>query len=235
MPVLRGRGPVIAALAVIAAVVVVDIVIASDRVAVTSLVIAAPLLCGVTAAARATVRIGVLSVITAAAAFVWGPSPATVRYWIPPGVVTVGSAFAVVMARFRGKAERDAGRLRVLADVAQIAHGGEPVEAIARAVVEVLVPRVADLCAIDITGLAGTRLLLGETAPEPMVVRNVVKATGEERWLLNEAPAVTDSERPGTGRSRRPADPLHRRRARRHRGERALRRDASARDGALAG
>ena len=43
---------------------------------------------------------------------------------------------------------------------------------------------------VDITGLAGTRLLLGESAPEAMVVRNVVKATGEERWLLNKATAV---------------------------------------------
>ena len=41
-PVLRGRGPVIVALAVIVAVVVVDILIAADRVAVTSLMIAAP-------------------------------------------------------------------------------------------------------------------------------------------------------------------------------------------------
>ncbi|MFZ1994717.1 MAG: SpoIIE family protein phosphatase, partial [Solirubrobacteraceae bacterium] len=43
---------------------------------------------------------------------------------------------------------------------------------------------------VDITGLAGTRLLLGESAPDAMVVRNVVKATGEERWLLNKATAV---------------------------------------------
>jgi Stage II sporulation protein E (SpoIIE)/GAF domain len=47
---------------------------------------------------------------------------------------------------------------------------------------------------VDITGLAGTRLLLGESAPEAMVVRNVVKATGEERWLLNKATAVTDAD-----------------------------------------
>ena len=48
---------------------------------------------------------------------------------------------------------------------------------------------------VDITGLAGTRLLLGESAPEAMIVRNVVKATGEERWLLNKATAVTGPER----------------------------------------
>ena len=93
LPVLRGQGPVIAALMVIAAVVVVDILIAADRVAVTSLMIAAPLLCGITASAAATLRIGILSVLAAALAFIWGPRPATSRYWIPLGVVAVGSAF----------------------------------------------------------------------------------------------------------------------------------------------
>jgi serine phosphatase RsbU (regulator of sigma subunit)/PAS domain-containing protein len=168
LPVLRGRGPVIAALAIIATVVVVDILIAADRVAVTSLMIAAPLLCGITASEKATVRIGAISVLAAALAFIWGPSPATSRYWIPLGVVTVGSVFAVVTARYRGKAEREARRMRVLADVAEIAHGGQPVDAIARAVVDVLVPRVADLCVIDIIGPGGRlRRLAGAVAGAP--------------------------------------------------------------------
>ncbi|MGZ4177376.1 MAG: SpoIIE family protein phosphatase [Solirubrobacteraceae bacterium] len=43
---------------------------------------------------------------------------------------------------------------------------------------------------VDLADLAGTRLLRGETSPAPMIVRNIVKATGEERWLLNKATAV---------------------------------------------
>ncbi|MFZ1996625.1 MAG: hypothetical protein WAU75_21105, partial [Solirubrobacteraceae bacterium] len=165
LPVLRGRGPVIAALLIIAAVVLVDILIAADRVALTSLMIAAPLLCGLTVSSATTQRIGALSVLAAAVAFIWGPSPATSRYWIPLGVVAVGSLFAVAMARYRGKAERDAGRMRVLADVAEIAHGGQPAERIARAVVDLLVPRVVDLCAIDIIGPGGgLRRLAGAAA-----------------------------------------------------------------------
>jgi GAF domain-containing protein len=166
--VLRGRWPVIVALTVIAAVVVVDVLIADSRVAVTSLMIAAPLLCGITASPVATLRIGALSVIAAALAFVWGPSPATSRYWIPLGVVAVGSIFAVVMARYRVTAERDARRMRVLADIAEIAHGGQPVEEIARAVADVLVPRVVDLCAIDILGPGGQiQRLAGAVAGAP--------------------------------------------------------------------
>ena len=174
-PVLRGRWPVLAALAGIAAVVVIDIVIASNRVAVTSLMIAAPLLCGVTVDAAATQRIGALSVLAAAAAFTWGPSVSTSRYWIPLGVVVVGSVFAVVMARYRGKADRDAGRLRVLADVAEIAQGGQRAEEIARAVTDVLVPRVVDLCAIDIIGPGGqVRRLAGAASAAP------ARATGPD-------------------------------------------------------
>ena len=72
------------------------------------------------------------------------------------------------MARYRGEAERDARRMRVLAEVAEIAYGGQPVEEIARAVVDVLVPRVVDLCAIDIIGPGGRlRRLAGAAAGAP--------------------------------------------------------------------
>jgi serine phosphatase RsbU (regulator of sigma subunit)/PAS domain-containing protein len=178
LPVARERGPVIAALAVIAAVVLVDILIAANRVAVTSLMIAAPLLCGVTVSAATTLRVGALSVLAAALAFIWGPTPATSRYWIPLGVVAVGSVFAVVMARYRAKAERDARHLRVLADVAEIAHGGQTVEEIAHAVVDVLVPRVVDLCAIDIIGPGGKlRRLAGAAAGAPHQARDLLGRT----------------------------------------------------------
>jgi PAS domain S-box-containing protein len=190
--VLGGRWPVILALTVIAAVVVVDILIADSRVAVTSLMIAAPLLCGITVSAATTLRIGALSVIAAAVAFVWGPSPATSRYWIPLGVVTVGSAFAVVMARYRGSADRDARRMRVLADVAEIAHGGQRVEEIARAVVDVLVPRVVDLCAIDIIGPGGQiRRLAGAVAGAPGQARHLLSRT---LATVEEAPLPTSTE-----------------------------------------
>ncbi len=47
---------------------------------------------------------------------------------------------------------------------------------------------------VDLADLPGTRLLAGEASPQPLVVRNVVKETGEERWLLNRATAVTDAQ-----------------------------------------
>lgn len=44
---------------------------------------------------------------------------------------------------------------------------------------------------VALDDLPGLRLLAGES-PEPLLVRNVVKATGQERWLLNKATPVHD-------------------------------------------
>ncbi len=44
--------------------------------------------------------------------------------------------------------------------------------------------------------LPGYRVLAGERDPGPLLVRNVVKATGEERWLLNKTTSILD----GAGR-----------------------------------
>src|SRR5215210_9492166 len=43
---------------------------------------------------------------------------------------------------------------------------------------------------LSLGDLPGSRLLRGETNPAPVLVRNIVKATGEERWLLNSARAI---------------------------------------------
>jgi serine phosphatase RsbU (regulator of sigma subunit)/PAS domain-containing protein len=40
---------------------------------------------------------------------------------------------------------------------------------------------------VELADLPGARLLTGETSVAPMLVRNIVRATGEERWLLNKA------------------------------------------------
>jgi serine phosphatase RsbU (regulator of sigma subunit) len=47
---------------------------------------------------------------------------------------------------------------------------------------------------IGLGDLPGSRLLSGARSAEPLLVRNVVRATGEERWLLNKATLVPVSE-----------------------------------------
>jgi PAS domain S-box-containing protein len=50
---------------------------------------------------------------------------------------------------------------------------------------------------VSLAELPGARLLVGESDPPPLLVRNVIRATGEERWLLNKASLV-----PFDGRAR---------------------------------
>src|SRR4029453_3147839 len=38
------------------------------------------------------------------------------------------------------------------------------------------------------------RALAGERHPEPLLVRNVVRATGEERWLLDKVSVLRDAD-----------------------------------------
>jgi PAS domain S-box-containing protein len=51
---------------------------------------------------------------------------------------------------------------------------------------------------VSLERLPGSRVRLGED-PEPMLVRNVVKATGEERWLLNKITPIRDDDGRVTG------------------------------------
>ncbi|HET6448854.1 MAG TPA: SpoIIE family protein phosphatase [Conexibacter sp.] len=45
---------------------------------------------------------------------------------------------------------------------------------------------------VSLEQLPGSRVRAGEHEPAPMLVRNVVKATGEERWLLNKTTTIED-------------------------------------------
>lgn len=47
---------------------------------------------------------------------------------------------------------------------------------------------------VDLAGLPGSRVRAGERDPAPLLVRNVVRATGEERWLLNKTTTIRDAD-----------------------------------------
>jgi len=52
---------------------------------------------------------------------------------------------------------------------------------------------------VSLEQLPGSRVRAGEPNPAPMLVRNVVKATGEERWLLNKTTAIRAADGEVTG------------------------------------
>lgn len=46
---------------------------------------------------------------------------------------------------------------------------------------------------VELSRLPAYRVLAGERDVQPLVVRNVVRATGEERWLVNKTTTITDA------------------------------------------
>jgi PAS domain-containing protein len=52
---------------------------------------------------------------------------------------------------------------------------------------------------VALEDLPGSRVRAGELAPAPLLVRNVVKATGEERWLLNKTTTIRGADGEVTG------------------------------------
>jgi GAF domain-containing protein/anti-sigma regulatory factor (Ser/Thr protein kinase) len=47
---------------------------------------------------------------------------------------------------------------------------------------------------VGLERMPGYRALAGERDPEPLLVRNIVKATGEERWLVNKTTSVVGAD-----------------------------------------
>jgi PAS domain S-box-containing protein len=47
---------------------------------------------------------------------------------------------------------------------------------------------------LELESMPGRRLFAGEREPEPLLVRNIVRATGEERWLVVRSSPVIDPE-----------------------------------------
>ncbi len=142
--------PVLVAIAIIAAVVVGDLVASPQREAVTSLMIAAPLLCGLTMSAMVTSAIGVLATAAAASVLVWDQKLDSGRSWVALCVVALASGFAVLTAVYRQRLHRDEQRMRVLADLATVVDGGGAAEEIAAAIAALFVSRLVDFCAIDL-------------------------------------------------------------------------------------
>ncbi|MCW2985024.1 MAG: domain S-box protein [Conexibacter sp.] len=137
------------AAALVAAVWAADVL--TDRtVVLVGLLITAPLLCGLAAGPRATAAVGACVTAIAASSLAWNDTWGTWAYWVPLTVVTLGSGFAVVMAIFRRRLADDARRMRVLAEVAQIAHEDRSPKAVADAVTALLASQLVDFALIDV-------------------------------------------------------------------------------------
>ena len=171
--VLRERGTQLAALAIVGAITIIDLTV-SDQVVLVSLTIAAPLLCALGSTRRATLEVGIVALVAGGVSLAINPPAVGWRVVIPLAVVTTGSAFAWLMASYREGLHREASRLQTLADVAEVAHGGLRVPDMAQSLCDLLVPRLYDLCVIDLIGGDGRvkRLAGALSACDPKVLED---------------------------------------------------------------
>lgn len=209
----RPRWPPAVALLIIFGVVVAD-AIAGGAAVLIGLMMSATLLCGLTTSPAVTRLVGVAAVSTAAVSFVWNHDLGTWTYWVSFTVVLLSAAFAWLMAVYRQRlagADRDLEAVFSSVEVAIMVRDarGELTYANQAAADLLRLPDVAAVKAatsqqlmdrfevyaedggpVSLAALPGSRVLRGEPHPPSVLVRNIVKATGEERWLLNSARAI---------------------------------------------
>ncbi|HEY2636144.1 MAG TPA: PAS domain-containing protein, partial [Solirubrobacteraceae bacterium] len=197
-------------------------VLSPGKVVLTSLFIGAPLLLSLVVRPRLVGAVGALGLALALASPAWNHHFGRSAFWVPLSVNAIGTAAAVVSARRRVRLQalshdlagaewrlqailrnldeavtvQDAAGRSIFANEAAAGLLGLPSpEALLAASPGETMRRFEvtreDGTPVVLEELPAYRLIRGEPA-EPTLVRNVVAATGEERWLLNRATAVAD-------------------------------------------
>lgn len=207
------RWPPAVALLIIAGVAVADVIVGETAVLI-GLMTSATLLCGLTSSPTVTRAVGIVAVSAAAVSFVWNDNLGTWTYWVPLTVVCLSAAFAWLMAVYRRQlvgADRDLEAIfstievaimvrdargaliyanQAAADLLRLPDVGAVMSATSQELMDRFEVYTEDGGIVPLEDLPGTRVLRGEPDPPPVLVRNIVKSTGEERWLLNSARAI---------------------------------------------
>ncbi len=159
----------------------VDVVLGPSTI-ITGAFLMAPFVCAQFGSARGTALVAALALCLGAASPLW-QTDAGVDYVIRLAAIAVSGVLAVAGARARDRSSTNAGRLRLLDAISEIADGSLPLtETLSRAT-ELIVPEAADMCMID-------------AVHEGRVVRAAVRVDGvphaaevEER-LRRRAPSI---------------------------------------------
>jgi PAS domain S-box-containing protein len=134
-------------LLVLAFLLAVDLVLGPSTI-VTGTFLMAPFVCAQFGSARGTALVAALALCLAAASPLW-QTDAGVDYAIRLAAIAVSGVLAVAGARARDRSSINAGRLRLLDAISEIADGSLPLtETLSRAT-ELIVPEAADMCMID--------------------------------------------------------------------------------------
>jgi PAS domain S-box-containing protein len=125
----------------------VDVVLGPSTI-VTGTFLMAPFVCALFGSTRGTALVAALALCLGATSPLW-QSDVGVDYAIRLAAIAVSAVLAVAGARARDRSRGNAGRLRLLDAISEIADGSLPLaETLSRAT-ELIVPEAADMCMID--------------------------------------------------------------------------------------
>lgn len=184
-----GLWPAIAALAVLVAI---DAAVSSSELNIASTYMVAPFIAALAGGRYATLVAGGLAIAFCAASGIWNNNFGEGGYEIRIGIVVAGSAFAQVAARARAEARQSMERFQLLDEVAEIADGSLPVAETLDRICDLIVPRLADFCMIDVVS--------GERVDRVAVRAHGPRAEQIQAGLAKRTPWIPENiMRPGEG------------------------------------
>jgi PAS domain S-box-containing protein len=180
------------AIAALAVLVAIDAAVSSSELNIASTYLVAPFIAALAGGRYATLAAGGLAIACCAASGIWNNNFGDGGYEIMLGLVVAGSAFAQVAARARAEARQSMERFQLLDEVAEIADGSLPVAETLDRICDLIVPRLADLCMIDVVS--------GERVDRVAVRAHGARTAEIQAGLAKRTPWIPENiMRPGEG------------------------------------
>lgn len=154
----RSAVVIVAGLLIVGVITAVDAHTGRDNVLI-GMVVLAPLLVSAFVGPWETGVVAVVALVVAVVSGSWDHDFGTGTYFLCVVVVLVGGVVSVLAAAARERTVRDRSRFELLADVADIADGRLSLEETAARLCELLVPKFADICTLDVVHEGGLRRL----------------------------------------------------------------------------
>jgi PAS domain S-box-containing protein len=193
---LRSHRLLLAALAILVVLALVDIAV--GLVLLVPLFVLAPIAVALRGEPAETALAGAGAVLLAIVSGAWNSALGTGRWWVGLLLVAVGSLAATVASATRLRLQRDAERLELLVELGDTATGATVDETASR-LGALLVPAVADLCAIELAG-DDQRTQHVAAAAAPPLDADAARRLADQPGLATappEAPTLVDPAEPG--------------------------------------
>jgi PAS domain S-box-containing protein len=128
----------------------VDAAVGSEDLNISASYMVAPFIAALAGGRWSTLVAGALAVALCTASGVWNQNFGDGNYEIRVALVAAGSGFALLAARARAEARQSMERFQLLDEIAEIADGSLPVAGTLERICDLIVPRLADICMIDV-------------------------------------------------------------------------------------